>query len=176
MRRSTKDVSAYLDISPVTLRLWCRTFESDIGIWRSDNGRYVYTDEVVRRLRQVKNALDSGLVYEDVKGLFDNGQIDDIHLPALVDANITAITEPITYAIERQGELIMHLVERQAALEGIVENLSQRLLPPVQDPPKTDRYSATISDNGSRILWDEIPLPQLILHRWRIWRARGRGW
>jgi DNA-binding transcriptional MerR regulator len=147
VERKTTPVAKSLGISPVTLRLWCRTFGSDIGIIQTANGRYVYTDEVIRHFQKVKQALAVGMTYKDVQALYANGQIDDIRLPLLPDASLELAFKPmgeaIISAIEGQTEVIKSLEARIRYLEDL---LSERQALPEKTPTLSATPTAIISD------------------------------
>lgn len=169
--RTTSKVAAEFNVSPVTIRLWMREFGSDIGVWKTDNGRYVYSDSVVRQLRQIQTALGNDNTYADIHKLFENGSIDEIGLDKLSvatsDPSMQALTEAITTVIDQQNDLIRELLARIESLENLLVTMPQL-------PPATDTVIALLPDNTEPVLLEEpAEARKTFRERWRERRNRG---
>jgi chromosome-anchoring protein RacA len=138
----TKTVSEELGVNPTTVQRWVRHF--DIQCDKNDHGHYLFKQENIRQLKEIKAQLDQGLLMNDIQIRTFNYE-DEMPIAISVDFDekfnrlddaISALEKKIeekadavvSYQMLQHAQEIEELVKKMEFMENRLQDLEVALL------------------------------------------------
>ncbi|MFC7370557.1 MerR family transcriptional regulator [Fictibacillus iocasae] len=139
----TKSVSEELGVNPTTVQRWVRHFNMDLK--KNDHGHYLFTEQDIQELKEIKGKLDSGLLIGDIqlsqsaKPARSKWEGDDSGIEMKFDALLARIDtlekkleekadSVVSYQILQHAGEMEEMVKRLAAIEARLEDAEVSLL------------------------------------------------
>jgi chromosome-anchoring protein RacA len=136
----TKTVSEELGVNPTTVQRWVRHF--NIQCDKNEHGHYLFRNEDIEQLKQIKNQLDNGLLMSDIQiegsendfKIRANNNLEDkfVRLDRAIDALEKKIEEKadsvVSYQMLQHASELEELIKKMEDMEVRLQDLEVSLL------------------------------------------------
>lgn len=129
----TKTVSEELGVNPTTVQRWVRHF--NIQCDKNEHGHYLFKQEDIEQLREIKAQLDNGLLMSDIQIQSFHTSEKSVELPTQFEEKFDRLNEAIR-ALEKKVEekadavVSYQMLQHASELEELIkkmENMEARL-------------------------------------------------
>jgi chromosome-anchoring protein RacA len=129
----TKTVSEELGVNPTTVQRWVRHF--NIQCDKNEHGHYLFKQEDIEQLREIKAQLDNGLLMSDIQIQSFQTSEKSVELPTQFEDKFDRLNEAIR-ALEKKVEekadavVSYQMLQHASELEELIkkmENMEARL-------------------------------------------------
>ncbi|MDN4074520.1 MULTISPECIES: MerR family transcriptional regulator [Fictibacillus] len=149
----TKTVSEELGVNPTTIQRWVKHF--NLTCQKNDHGHYLFSEQDIEDLREIKKQLDAGLLMNDIQiaaqvkspeapvkaGKFDERfeslmtQIEKLEKKIEEKAD-----DVLSYQVLQHATEMDDMMKRLIKIEEKIEDIEVKLLKMPQGPEETAEY------------------------------------
>jgi chromosome-anchoring protein RacA len=137
----TKTVSEELGVNPTTVQRWVRHF--NIQCDKNEHGHYLFKQDDIEQLREIKSQLDNGLLMSDIQIQSFQTAEKSVELPTQfeekfdrLNAAIRALEKKVeekadavvSYQILQHASELEELIKKMENMEGRLQDLEVALL------------------------------------------------
>lgn len=129
----TKTVSEELGVNPTTVQRWVRHF--NIQCDKNEHGHYLFRQEDIEQLKEIKLQLDNGLLMSDIQIQSIQTTDKSLELPTQFEekfSRLNAAIEALEKKIEEKADAVVsyQMLQHASELEELIkkmENMEARL-------------------------------------------------
>ncbi|GGB52340.1 chromosome-anchoring protein RacA [Fictibacillus barbaricus] len=129
----TKTVSEELGVNPTTVQRWVRHF--NIQCDKNEHGHYLFRQEDIEQLKEIKSQLDNGLLMSDIQIQSIQTTDKSLELPTQFEekfSRLNAAIEALEKKIEEKADAVVsyQMLQHASELEELIkkmENMEARL-------------------------------------------------
>lgn len=129
----TKTVSEELGVNPTTVQRWVRHF--NIQCDKNEHGHYLFKQEDIEQLKEIKSQLDNGLLMSDIQIQSIQTTDKSLELPTQFEekfSRLNAAIEALEKKIEEKADAVVsyQMLQHASELEELIkkmENMEARL-------------------------------------------------
>lgn len=129
----TKTVSEELGVNPTTVQRWVRHF--NIQCDKNEHGHYLFRQEDIEQLKEIKSQLDNGLLMSDIQIQSIQTTDKSLELPTQFEekfSRLNAAIESLEKKIEEKADAVVsyQMLQHASELEELIkkmENMEARL-------------------------------------------------
>lgn len=129
----TKTVSEELGVNPTTVQRWVRHF--NIQCDKNEHGHYLFRQEDIEQLKEIKSQLDNGLLMSDIQIQSIQTTDKSLELPTQFEekfSRLNAAIESLEKKIEEKADSVVsyQMLQHASELEELIkkmENMEARL-------------------------------------------------
>jgi chromosome-anchoring protein RacA len=129
----TKTVSEELGVNPTTVQRWVRHF--NIQCDKNEHGHYLFKQDDIEQLREIKAQLDNGLLMSDIQIQSFQTSEKSVELPTHFEEKferLNAAIEALEKKIEEKADAVVsyQMLQHASELEDLIkkmENMEARL-------------------------------------------------
>ncbi|MCM3718889.1 chromosome-anchoring protein RacA [Fictibacillus phosphorivorans] len=129
----TKTVSEELGVNPTTVQRWVRHF--NIPCEKNEHGHYLFKQEDIEQLREIKAQLDNGLLMNDIQIQSSQTSEKSVELPTQFEEKFDRLNKAIKELekkVEEKADSVVsyQMLQHASELEELIkkiENMEARL-------------------------------------------------
>jgi chromosome-anchoring protein RacA len=129
----TKTVSEELGVNPTTVQRWVRHF--NIQCDKNEHGHYLFKQEDIEQLREIKAQLDNGLLMSDIQIQSFQSSEKSVELPTQFEEKfdrLNAAINALEKKVEEKADAVVsyQMLQHASELEELIkkmENMEARL-------------------------------------------------
>ncbi|OOE10615.1 MerR family transcriptional regulator [Fictibacillus arsenicus] len=129
----TKTVSEELGVNPTTVQRWVRHF--NIQCDKNEHGHYLFKQEDIEQLREIKTQLDNGLLMSDIQIQSFQTSVKTVELPTQFEEKfdrLNAAIRALEKKVEEKADAVVsyQMLQHASELEELIkkmENMEARL-------------------------------------------------